>query len=119
MVYAHDLKSCVERHEGSTPSSPTMYYVYFLLLNNFNIYTGFTNNLKRRILEHKSGKVNSTKHKMPLKLIGYEAYLLKTDAERREKFLKTTEGRRLFRQQYRDILIITGSQSYPTLRPVE
>jgi len=39
-----------------------------------------------------------------LKLIGYESYYLKSDAERREKFLKTNEGRRLFKQQYRDIL---------------
>lgn len=71
---------------------------------NNQTYTGFTNDLKRRVLEHHSGKVFYTKAHLPLQLIGYEAYLIKEDVLRREKFLKTTEGKRLFRQQYRDIL---------------
>ncbi len=54
--------------------------------------------------EHSAGKVKSTRNFLPLRLIGYEAYQLKSDAQRREKFLKTTEGRRLLRQQYRDII---------------
>jgi putative endonuclease len=82
-----------------------MHYVYFLKLSNSNTYTGFTSDLKRRYQEHTNGKVDSTRPYRPLTLIGYEAFILKSDAERREKFLKTTEGKRLFRQQYRDILI--------------
>ena len=62
-----------------------------------------TSDLKRRIAEHTDGKVASTKNKEPL-LIGYEAYKLESDARRRETFLKTTEGRRLFKQQYKNIL---------------
>jgi putative endonuclease len=81
-----------------------MYYVYFLFLNNGNIYTGSTNDLKRRIAEHKLGKVISTKHKRPLNIIAYEAYLLKSDATRREKFLKTTERKRLLKLQLKDCL---------------
>jgi putative endonuclease len=81
-----------------------MYYVYILHLNNNMLYTGTTGNLKRRFSEHGLGKVESTKHKRPLELIFYEAYLRKTDADRRERFLKTTEGKRLLRQQLRDIL---------------
>jgi len=81
-----------------------MFYVYFLLLNNKKIYTGFTDDLRRRFEEHQNGKVISTKNKRPITLIGYESYQKKSDAMRREKFLKTTEGKRLFRQQYRDIL---------------
>ena len=50
------------------------------------------------------GKVKSTENYRPFTLIGYESYFLKSDAQRRERFLKTTEGRRLFKQQYRDIL---------------
>lgn len=82
-----------------------MFYIYILLQNNNLPYTGFTDNLKRRYKQHTDGLVTSTKHKRPLKLIHYEAYLLKTDAVRREKFLKTTEGKRLLKQQIRDILI--------------
>ncbi|MEK7179304.1 MAG: GIY-YIG nuclease family protein [Patescibacteria group bacterium] len=83
-----------------------MYYVYVLKLNNRLMYTGSTNDLKRRISEHRNGKVSSTKHKLPIKLLLYEGYLLKSDAQRREKFLKTTEGKRLLKQQIRDILKI-------------
>ena len=81
-----------------------MYYVYFLLLKNGNIYTGSSDDLRRRIAEHQNGKVKSTQYFRPVELIGYEAYLIKSDAARREKFFKTTEGKRLFRQQYKDIL---------------
>lgn len=81
-----------------------MDYIYFLKLSNNDIYKGLTYNLRRRILEHNVGKVKSTRPYRPVRLVGYEAYLLKSDAQRREKFLKTTEGRRLFKQQYRDIL---------------
>jgi len=81
-----------------------MHYVYFLKRSDNKIYKGMTADLKRRIQEHNRGKVKSTKNIRPLILIGYEAYVLKSDAERRERFLKTTEGRRLLKQQYRDIL---------------
>ena len=95
-----------------------MHYVYFLFLKNEDIYIGLTDDLRRRINEHALGKVESTKSFRPFQLVGYEAYALKSDAQRRERFLKTTEGRRLFRQQYRDILAI-GSGSHSTPRPVE
>jgi len=88
-----------------------MYYVYFLKLANGDIYKGSTGDLKRRIKEHVAGKVESTHDYRPIILIGYEAYLLKQDAERRERFLKTTEGKRLLRQQYRDILNHYSPQS--------
>ncbi len=81
-----------------------MYFVYFLLLSDSNVYKGMANDLKRRLDEHQNGKVKSTQYKRPLLCVGYEAYLLKSDALRREKFLKTTEGRRLLKMQYRDIL---------------
>lgn len=81
-----------------------IYYVYFLKLSNGNIYKGSTSDLKRRMEEHNTGKVKSTHPFKPVLLLGYEAYLLKSDAQRREKFLKTTEGRRLLKQQHRDIL---------------
>lgn len=82
-----------------------MYYVYLLLLINKKIYTGSANDLKTRIKEHNLGKVKSTKNFRPIRLILYEAYILKSDAQRRERFLKTTEGKRLLRMQIRDYLV--------------
>ena len=81
-----------------------MHYVYFLKMSNGQVYTGSTGNLKQRLANHISGKVSTTSKYLPTKLVGYEAYLLKSDALRREKYLKTTEGKRLLRQQYRDII---------------
>ena len=83
--------------------------VYFLYLSNGDVYKGCTDDLERWLEEHYAGKVESTGHYRPMKLIGFEAYCLKSDALRREKFLKSTEGRRLFQRQYRDILEFIGS----------
>ena len=80
-----------------------MFYVYILLLKNKQFYTGNSENLKRRIAEHKNGKVKSTCKRLPIKLIHYECYLLKSDALRREKYLKTTEGKRFLKQQLKNL----------------
>jgi putative endonuclease len=82
-----------------------MYYVYILHLSNSNLYKGSCEDLKARLVQHERGWVKSTKNYRPLKLIHYEAYCLKTDARRRERYLKTTEGRRFLRQQIRDFLL--------------
>jgi len=95
-----------------------MYYVYFLRLHNGDIYTGVAQDLKRRIIEQKTGKVKSTKKYLPCILIGYEAYLDKKDALRREKYLKTTEGKRFFNQQCKEILRRIGSSRHSTGRHV-
>ncbi|MBI4092853.1 MAG: GIY-YIG nuclease family protein [Candidatus Kerfeldbacteria bacterium] len=81
-----------------------MTYVYFLKLSNKDIYKGSTEDLKDRIKQHQAGRVTSTSKYLPLKLIGYEYYSHRSDALRRETFLKTTEGRRMLRQQYRDAI---------------
>ena len=82
-----------------------MHYVYFLLLRNGQIYTGSTKDLKQRLSQHENGHADFTRKFLPVILLGYEAYKLKSDAERRERYMKTTEGKRLFRQQYRDIIV--------------
>lgn len=70
------------------------FYVYVLHnpLKNF-IYIGYSENLKKRFQEHNSGGVKSTKAYKPLKLIFYEAYPAKSDAKRREMYLKSNKGR--------------------------
>ncbi len=82
-----------------------MHYLYILhSLKDNNFYTGTTADLKRRIKEHESGKNFSTAPRRPLKLIYYEAYLLKEDAESREKYLKTSMGRRVIQKQLANYL---------------
>lgn len=70
------------------------FYVYILHNKQKNfIYVGYSKNLKQRIKQHNSGKSKSTKAYKPLKLIFYEAYPTKSDAKRREKYLKSNKGK--------------------------
>jgi len=83
-----------------------MYYVYILQSPKRKnwLYKGITTDLKRRFVEHNSGKNFSTAPYAPLKLIYYEAYLLKSDAEAREKYLKTSMGIRVIKKQLKNYL---------------
>jgi putative endonuclease len=66
-----------------------MFYLYVLKsINNDELYIGSTNDLKKRLLEHNSGKSPSTKNKCPYELVYYEAYKAESDARRRESMLK-------------------------------
>ena len=77
-----------------------MFYIYILQSKLDNkLYTGFTGNLKKRLSEHNGGEVISTKNRRPLELIYYEANKEKSNALKREKFLKTTKGKLQLRKQ--------------------
>jgi len=76
-----------------------MHYVYLLKLKDNSIYTGRSDDLKQRVVEHQKGKVNSTKYKLPVSLIYYEAYINKNDAVARELYLKTGDGRKEIKKQ--------------------
>ncbi len=66
-----------------------MSYVYILKSKKDNkCYIGSTNDLKNRIKLHNGVKVFSTKHRLPLVLVYYEAYLSEKDARKREQALK-------------------------------
>ena len=78
-----------------------MYYVYVLQCGDGKLYTGFSSNLRGRVKEHESGQVFSTKSRLPVKLIFYEAFSVAADAKRRERYLKTTAGKRALRLMMR------------------
>ncbi len=82
-----------------------MFYVY-ILFSEFDkqLYTGFFDNLKDRYKKHINGFVKSTKHRRPLKLIYYEAYLKELDARRREIYLKGGKGKTELKIQLKEIL---------------
>ena len=80
-----------------------MFYVYVLKSKvDGNLYTGHTHDLKRRISEHQSGKVTSTKLRKPFILIYYEACNVLADAVKREHALKTGYGRRYLKNRLSD-----------------
>ena len=77
-----------------------MFYTYVLLSEkDGRFYIGFTNDLKKRIDEHKKGLVVSTANRQPLKLVYYEACLNDYDAIKREKYFKSGFGRRFSRNR--------------------
>lgn len=70
------------------------YYTYVLQSEkDGKKYIGYTKNLNLRFEQHQNGKVESTKHRRPLKLIYFEACLNQKDALRREKYFKTYYGK--------------------------
>lgn len=81
-----------------TSQNDHYYYVYVLLsLKDNRFYVGYTEDLVVRFHEHILGHVSSTKYRLPLKLIHYEAYIDKSDAKAREVFLKSGFGREQLR----------------------
>ena len=84
-----------------------MHYVYILQSErDKEFYVGRTDDLKRRYSEHTAGRVESTKHRLPLKLLCYEAYNSKEEASRREEYLKTSDGRKDIRKRIIESLMI-------------
>ena len=77
-----------------------MHSTYLLLSHqDMRFYTGCSSDLRKRVREHQAGRVRSTAHRQPLKLIYYEACLSRDDALRRERFLKTGKGKRYLRNR--------------------
>ena len=69
-----------------------MYYAYILKLRDETYCHGSAADLKKRLADHKSGIVLSTKNLRPFKLIFYAAFYSKIKALQFEKYLKTTSG---------------------------
>ena len=81
------------------------YFVYVLLSKKDNkFYTGFTSNLNERINKHNSGEVTSTKYRTPFELVYYEGCFNQEDALHREKYLKSTYGKRYIRNRLKKYL---------------
>ena len=81
-----------------------MFYVYVLhSLKDNGIYIGKTNNLKRRLYEHNSGKVFSTKPRRPLKLLNCIECNSEQEALRLEKEYKKGYKREEIKRKHKII----------------
>ena len=84
------------------------HYVYILRSEKDKLlYVGYTKDIENRIVYHNTGKVSSTKNRQPLTLIYYEVCLNQQDATHREKYLKTSWGKRYIKARLKNYL--TGS----------
>lgn len=74
---------------------PLPYCVYILFSQkDFLLYIGFSTNIEARVKKHNSGGNISTANRIPLELIFCEYYLFEEDARKREKYFKTTMGKK-------------------------
>jgi len=78
-------------------------YVLQSILDN-NFYVGYTTNLELRLDEHNSGKVKSTSARKPFKVVYYEVCYNQTDALHREKYLKSSYGKRYIKNRLKNYL---------------
>lgn len=64
-------------------------YIYILRCGDGSLYTGWTDNLEKRIKAHKSGKGGKyTRSHLPVSLVYYETFETKEEAESREWHIK-------------------------------
>ena len=73
-----------------------MEFVVYILASNTTdkLYKGFTSNLIERMKSHNDLGSGWTRHYRPWHVVHVEFYLSKTAATTREKWFKSTSGRR-------------------------
>lgn len=65
------------------------YYVYILECADKTLYTGYTNDLEKRLKAHNEGKgAKYTKNRLPVKIVYHEEFDDKKEAMSREWFIK-------------------------------
>lgn len=81
------------------------WYVYMLRCRDNSLYTGYTDDVKRRESVHNTGKgAKYTKSRLPVKLVYWEVFEEKSQALKREYAIK-----RLSKQEKEDM--ITNKES--------
>ena len=72
-----------------------MYWVYVLRNNKGILYKGFTGNLQKRLEKHIiiDGFNSYTQKRGPWRLVYFEIYATEQRARKREKYLKSGQGR--------------------------
>ena len=81
------------------------YFIYILYFKkDKQFYTGYTENLKLRLEQHKKGRVDSTKNRGKFELVYFEGCLNQQDATHREKYLKTYLGKMFLRNRLKSYL---------------
>jgi len=82
-----------------------MYYVYALKsLKDGKFYIGFTRDISKRLSAHNNRQVQATRNRIPFEIVYYEASRNINDAVKREKYLKTTYGKRYLINRLRNDL---------------
>ena len=76
-----------------------MYFVYILQsIKDNKYYIGSTSNVEHRLNYHNSGRQRSTKHRIPFILVYTETFHNRSEAETREKQIKSYKGGEAFKK---------------------
>lgn len=79
-------------------NTPTLYVS--LSEKDNRTYVGSTDNFERRLKQHNSGKVISTKHRFPFKVLFIEEFETLKEARKREMYYKSGAGRRKLKEYF-------------------
>lgn len=81
-----------------------MKYTVYILLNRdkSKTYVGYTNNLTNRLKEHNAGESSYTRRFGPWQIIHNELFESKNDAIKREKYFKSSAGRKWIKKNLFD-----------------
>jgi putative endonuclease len=80
-----------------------MYLVYVIRsIKDGRFYVGITNDIKRRIKEHNSGKTKSTKGFIPWQVVLTESFPNRLEARKREVYFKGGSGKEYIKQYWSD-----------------
>lgn len=71
-----------------------MAYTY-ILKTATDYYVGSTNNLEQRLSAHNTGKVTSTKYKLPIQLVFKEHYTTRAEAQKKEYKIKKWKSKKM------------------------
>src|SRR5213592_1800558 len=78
-----------------------MFYTYVRKCGDDRLYIGWAADLRKRLVQHRAGRVRATAHRLPVILEYYEACRSELKARLREKQLKTGFGRAYLRRRLR------------------
>jgi putative endonuclease len=101
-IYSGSWPLCFSKETKMKKLQYCVYVLYSLKDNSF--YIGFTENLKQRLTDHFHGNSKSTAPRRPFKLIFCEYFFSKKDALRRERYFKTTKGKRTLKLMLKNSL---------------
>ena len=66
-----------------------MHYAYIVKCSDGTYYTGYTNDLEKRLLAHNAGKgAKYTRNRLPVEMVYFEEYEDKSEAMKREYDIK-------------------------------
>lgn len=82
-------ESRIERADDRIPNTSQVNYTYIVKCSDETLYTGWTNDLEKRLRAHNSGKgAKYTKNRCPVELVYFEEYDTKQEAMKREYAIK-------------------------------